>query len=104
MNSSEKYRFWQSHIDQWPTSGMTQAAYCQTHDLKLATFQYWRKRLREKAHPIEPGAFVPLVAVGDSQPTPEAIIVVRVGSAMLDVPLPQLPDVLKVLGLSVSPC
>jgi hypothetical protein len=39
MNSSEKSRFWQSHIDQWPTSGMTQAAYCQAHGLKLATFQ-----------------------------------------------------------------
>jgi hypothetical protein len=104
MNSFEKYRFWQSHIDQWPTSGMTQAAYCQAHGLKLATFQYWRKRLREKTVPVESGAFVPLVAVGDSRPAPEAIIVVRVGSAMLDVPLPQLPDVLKVLGLSVSPC
>ena len=104
MTTSEKSRFWQSHIDLWPTSGMTQAAYCQTHGLKLATFQYWRKRLREMTVPIESGAFVPLVTVGDSRPTPEAIIVVRVGSAMLDVPLPQLPDVLKVLGLSVSPC
>jgi hypothetical protein len=104
MNSSEKSRFWQSHIDQWSTSSTTQVAYCQAHGLKLATFQYWRKRLREKTVPVESGAFVPLVAVGDSQPTPEAIIVVRLGSAMLDVPLPQLPDVLKVLGLSDSPC
>tara|TARA_R110002167_G_scaffold366254_1_gene594026 strand:+ start:25262 stop:25486 length:225 start_codon:yes stop_codon:yes gene_type:complete len=61
-NPSEKSRFWQPHIDHWPTSGMTQVAYCQAYGLKLATFQYWRKRLREISVPAESGAFVPVVA------------------------------------------
>lgn len=103
MTTSEKSRFWQQHLDRWPTSGMTQVAYCQAHGLKLATFQYWRKRLREMTAPVDSGAFVPVV-VRDARYIADTIIVVRIGPAMLDVPLSHLSEVLQTLGLGLASC
>jgi hypothetical protein len=48
----EKRVFWQSHIDAYVTEGRSQVAYCRSHGLALATFQYWKRRLsREGAKP-----------------------------------------------------
>ena len=35
--------FWSNHIDQWRSSGLSQAAYCRQHDLCQQKFSY-RKR------------------------------------------------------------
>lgn len=40
---------WEEHMKQWQSSGLTQAQYCRRNELKLSTFHYWRKRLKEKA-------------------------------------------------------
>ena len=49
---SEKRRYWQSHIERWRVSGMTQKDYCRKNGLKWSTFHYWRKRLRELSRPV----------------------------------------------------
>ena len=37
--------FWNLHLDEIEKSGRTQQAYCDEHDLKLATLNYWSKKL-----------------------------------------------------------
>lgn len=35
---------WQLHINNWKSSGMTQAAYCKANNLKPSSFSYWVKK------------------------------------------------------------
>lgn len=40
----EKRTLWQQHINDWKISGLTQKAFCQTHQLNIHQFGYWNKR------------------------------------------------------------
>jgi hypothetical protein len=42
----DKASLWQQRIEGWETSGLTQWMYCQQHDISLASFGYWRTRLK----------------------------------------------------------
>lgn len=37
--------FWQSHIEAWQSSGLSQAAYCKESDLIIHRFGYWKRKL-----------------------------------------------------------
>lgn len=50
MTTEQKQTFWHNHIAGWQHSGMSQAEYCQQHDLKLTSFGYWRTRLNRPQH------------------------------------------------------
>jgi len=51
MAISQKQKFWQQHIQAWQNSALSQAAYCNKHELSLASFGYWRKRVKTDAPP-----------------------------------------------------
>ena len=53
----EKKQLWRKHIASCKESGLGPAAYCIEHNLKRATFYYWKKRLSDEASCI---SFVPL--------------------------------------------
>jgi len=42
----DKSNLWQQHIEGWKTSGLTQGIYCQQNAISLASFGYWRTRLK----------------------------------------------------------
>jgi len=42
-----KERYWSRHIERWESSGLTQQAYCDRHDLSVSTFRLWRRQLAE---------------------------------------------------------
>ena len=44
--AQDKASLWQQHIEGWETSGLTQGIYCQQHAISLASFGYWRTRLK----------------------------------------------------------
>ena len=44
---TEKRRIWQGHIEAFRASGMTRAAFCRLHGLKLHQFIYWKKRFNK---------------------------------------------------------
>jgi len=46
-----KSSFWTAHVESWQASGQTQRDYCQTQGISLASFGYWRKKLRPHAAP-----------------------------------------------------
>ena len=61
-NHGSKQSFWQQHIDQWRQSGQSQQRYCQAHSIALATFGYWRRKLKKGS--AEKPRFYPLVLSG----------------------------------------
>ncbi len=42
-----KAKLWAARIDEWKRSGLTQRQYCEDNHLALATFSWWRKRLKQ---------------------------------------------------------
>ena len=55
------YRYWQKHIQVWAHSGQSQAAYCQSNDLKPHQFSYWKRKIQGKATTRpKPSAFIPV--------------------------------------------
>ena len=42
-----KAKLWTAWIDEWKRSGLTQRQYCEDNHLALATFSWWRKRLKK---------------------------------------------------------
>ena len=42
----EKRTRWQQHIHDWRESGLTQKAYCDSHNLKPNQFWYWQRQVR----------------------------------------------------------
>lgn len=50
-----KSTYWRQIISDWHSSGKTQKSYCAEHDLRYATFTYWRRKLDEgldDSHPV----------------------------------------------------
>ena len=41
-----KEKLWAARIDEWKRSGLSQRQYCEENHLALATFGWWRKRLK----------------------------------------------------------
>lgn len=39
--------FWESHISAWKESNLSQATYCQEHELVVHQFGYWKRKLIE---------------------------------------------------------
>ncbi len=50
---TKKQRYWQRYIDQWSQSGLSQAAYCREHKLKIKSFTYFKSRLKKKNLPVQ---------------------------------------------------
>ena len=46
MDSTAKQIYWQKHLANCASSGMSQKAYCAQEALKPSTFSYWRRQLR----------------------------------------------------------
>lgn len=42
----DKRQYWQSVIDRYSGSGLSQKDFCRKEDISLHSFQYWNQRLR----------------------------------------------------------
>jgi len=42
---AEKRRIWKQELENWKSSGLSQAEYCRQNELKFHRFVYWRKRV-----------------------------------------------------------
>ena len=62
QKNGTKQSFWQNHIDGWQQSGQSQQRYCRQQGIALATFGYWRRKL--KTPQTEKPRFFPLVVSG----------------------------------------
>ncbi len=90
MGDKKKATYWQKHLSSWQQSDQTQTRYCEQHDLKLATFGYWRKRLTTE--PVTK-KLIPVILNRHS----EAMIVISTTKLRLEVPLAALEQVLPMV-------
>lgn len=65
-----KETLWRQRILGWQKSGGSQKDFCVRHGLKLATFQYWRRKL--KTEPPS-GSRLRLVPIQDHEALPSSI-------------------------------
>jgi transposase-like protein len=54
----QRRRFWRQHVEGWQQSGLSQIAYCRSHDLKVQQFYRWRRRIMDAAP--RPVSFLPV--------------------------------------------
>lgn len=40
----ERDKFWEGHLRQWKSSGLSQAEYCRENELNSKTFGYWKRK------------------------------------------------------------
>jgi hypothetical protein len=45
---SQRHIFWQTHVNQWANSGLSQAEYCRKNNLKLKSFTYFKSKFKKK--------------------------------------------------------
>ena len=57
---ARKREFWRRHLERQAASGLSQMAYCQMEGLKVATLQYWKRRLSRRHARPDQLRFVPL--------------------------------------------
>lgn len=55
--------FWAEYVQAWQTSGQSQVAYCQQHELKPRALAYWIRHHKQSASPLP---LVPLAVQGPS--------------------------------------
>ncbi len=49
MCVGRKQDFWEAHVEAWQVSGQSQSRYYREHQLALASFGYWRRKLKGAA-------------------------------------------------------
>ena len=59
-----KRAYWKRQIESWRSSGKTQLAFCQEHELKFHQFTYWKKRF------VQTEAGITFVPIKFRQPIP----------------------------------
>ena len=64
---SAREKFWQGHIAGWKASGHSQQVYCRNNNLAVATFGYWRRKLKLQVEKSEKPRFYPLAVAGPHQ-------------------------------------
>lgn len=61
-----KQTYWQTHLDAWGQSGLSQASYCKQHSLSLSSFGYW---LHRRTTSTPPTAALPIMVAKPSHET-----------------------------------
>jgi hypothetical protein len=81
----ETTRYWLQHLEALKSSGLSRRAYCEAHQLKLSTLDYWRqKQYRSEASPgkINQTGWVPLRV---SEENADSEIVLCIGRIRVEV-------------------
>ena len=47
LQKMERRQFWQSHLDAWALTGLSQAEYCRQNNLKTHRFTYWKRKYKQ---------------------------------------------------------
>lgn len=77
-------QWWRELISQQPESGMTIAAFCQSHQISTASFYQWRRKLAD-ALPTPKDQFVRVEVLRDQIDEPPVRVLLPSGS-MLEIP------------------
>lgn len=74
----EREKFWEGHLREWMSSGLSQAQYCRENNLSSKTFGYWKRKKKaagESVHLVEIPVQRQPAVVFPSPSTPVRLIV-----------------------------
>ena len=56
---------WESRIEGWKLSDLSQAKYCEVNNLSIKSFQYWRRQLKnmQTSEPAKDNSYVKIVEI-----------------------------------------
>lgn len=60
MTNSDKKQRWQARLQQQKESGLTIAAWCENHQVSIAQFYYWQKKLNSTIEASAGNVIVPI--------------------------------------------
>lgn len=99
LTGQARIDYWQTQIDAWENSGMSQQAFCREHSLNYPRFVYWRRkfRLEETNESAANTGFVPVMAATGA---PESALSVSLPSGLQlhGIDCSNLDVVLQLLG------
>lgn len=93
-----KQQHWQSIIDGWRESGLSQVEYCRREGIELKKFYGWKGRLKKITEPQPPktGQFLPLEWQEKSQPEHQSsTLKLRCSNVEIEVTHQTDPELLK---------
>jgi len=106
--AQDRQGYWRGQVKDFEKSGLSKAAYCRVHGLKLTTFKngYYRKRRANKAAPGKISDFVPLLTTkrleaGSSHASKHYRLQLKQGMYLeipLSLPMPELGHLLQLAG------
>lgn len=86
-------QFWESHVNHWNKTSISQASYCQEHGLSIKRFGYWKRKLlgatKQTTTTKKEGGFI--------QVTPKHYPPTRMTSLVV-----QLPNQLRIEGITAD--
>ncbi|MCK5355431.1 MAG: hypothetical protein KAJ63_09960 [Methyloprofundus sp.] len=68
MIPHQKDAVMKEHISQWKTSGLTQIAYCNEHDIKPHIFSYYKGKLSQAVSSRPVSSLVPVKLISSASP------------------------------------
>ena len=76
--NKRKRDYWNSHLERWQESGLSQSDYCREHDLKDHQFVYWKKRIIQTEETATKFVSLNLGSFTNKQPSPQPVSALRV--------------------------
>ena len=49
LSRSARRRFWENHVAQYGTTGLSQIEYCRRNKISLKSFQYWKRKAKRNS-------------------------------------------------------
>ena len=71
MTKKHTHQEWQKYISQWKESHLSQRVFCQENALRLSTFGYWMRKLREAEKPMEASSSLVRISIPSKNEKPE---------------------------------
>jgi len=85
---------WSDRIQHWKRSGLTQKAFCEQHQLGLASFQRWRRIVMMEGQPEESSA-VTFLPVHITEPRASSLALLLGDELRIEIPVGFDPVTLK---------
>jgi hypothetical protein len=90
MNREQRIREWVSRIEEYRTSGLTMAAWCEAQGISIHQLKYWLKRMKRLSDSNQTNTsttgWTPVTVTSSPENRkPEPGVVIRIGQASIEV-------------------
>lgn len=83
IEPNENHKKWQTIIESQIASGQPQIKWCEAHDVKIHTFRYWKRRLKEKLD--APSSNTGFVAISPKANQETSKLRITIGKATIEI-------------------